>query len=236
MVPAPQIPILFWSAFACFGEGHPPKSAMKSFPSLFVSGAASGTPKSGKARDLPLTPLATAALQAHPRRGVWVFSQEDGSMLSKGQCKWPLFRARDRAGLEHLGWHEMRHTFASNLVMRGGPLKAVQEPLGAQAASSCAATARRARSVFRAWASAAASVPACYASTSASTSWAGPARPHRRHLEALPGPSTYRVGNVGNTPHSRKSAQTHPWSDAEFASLVTDLKCVSPDTDCLATW
>jgi len=34
-----------------------------------------------------------------------------------------------RAGIRDIGWHVRRHTFASHLVMRGVPLKAVQELL-----------------------------------------------------------------------------------------------------------
>lgn len=90
-----------------------------------------GTPKSGKSRDVPLGASVVRTLQRHRHlRGPWVFCQDDGSMLTKGQIKWPLLRAQRKAGLKELGWHDLRHTFASHLVMRGVPLKAVQELLG----------------------------------------------------------------------------------------------------------
>lgn len=90
-----------------------------------------GTPKSGKSRDVPLGASVVKVLQKHRHlRGPWVFCQEDGSMLTKGQIKWPLRRAQRKAGLTELGWHDLRHTFASHLAMRGVPLKAVQELLG----------------------------------------------------------------------------------------------------------
>ena len=50
-------------------------------------------------------------------------------MPTKGAIKAPLANALKRAQLRHIGRHALRHTFASHLVMRGAPIKAVQELL-----------------------------------------------------------------------------------------------------------
>lgn len=88
------------------------------------------TPKNGRAREIPLSKQAVTALREHPRRGEVVFSAPDGTMLSKGAMRWPLWNVCKGAGLRRIGWHVARHTFASHLVMRGAPLKAVQELMG----------------------------------------------------------------------------------------------------------
>ena len=90
-----------------------------------------GTPKSGKKREVPLSPELRDALKSHRhRRGAYVFCSVDGSPFTKGATKWPLWRSCRRAGIRRIGWHCLRHSFASHLVMRGVPLKAVQELMG----------------------------------------------------------------------------------------------------------
>ncbi len=89
------------------------------------------TPKSGRSREVPLCDDVLQALKAYRHlRSDLVFCTEQGGMLNKNRCKHPIRRACRRAGLRRIGWHVLRHTFASHLVMKGAPLKAVQELLG----------------------------------------------------------------------------------------------------------
>jgi integrase len=91
-----------------------------------------GTPKSGKGRDIPLSEQAADALRRLPSRfrGELVFPSETGRIFGIGQCRRALYRTCRKAGLRRIGWHVLRHTFASHLVMKGVPLKVVQELLG----------------------------------------------------------------------------------------------------------
>jgi len=92
-------------------------------------------PKSGKPREVPLGDDVLAALKGHRHLRTHVFDNADGSILTVGQCRKAMDRIWKRAGLRQLGWHVLRHTFASHLVMRGATLKAVQE-LGGWASMS----------------------------------------------------------------------------------------------------
>lgn len=90
-----------------------------------------GTPKSGKKREVPLGAEALAALKAHRHlKSEFVFCGAAGAMLTKGETKRPLWSACKRAGLRLVGWHVLRHTFASQLAMRGAPMRAIQELMG----------------------------------------------------------------------------------------------------------
>jgi integrase len=88
-------------------------------------------PKSGKHREVAMSPQLARILKAHRHlKGRLVFSSADGSMLSKDMVKRILPAACRRAGLREIQWHVLRHSFASHLVMANVPLKAVQELLG----------------------------------------------------------------------------------------------------------
>jgi len=90
-----------------------------------------GSPKSNRARLVPLCDEAVEALQAHRhQRGPYVFCDAKGRLLTDNLCKAPLVRAWKGAGLRPVNWHMLRHTFASHLVMKGAHIKAVQELLG----------------------------------------------------------------------------------------------------------
>lgn len=90
------------------------------------------TPKNGKSREIWLNDELVAVfenlLKGKPNR--LIFGNEKGHHLNSEQCKWPIWRACDKAEIRRVRWHVLRHTFASHLTMLGVPLKVVQELLG----------------------------------------------------------------------------------------------------------
>jgi integrase len=90
-----------------------------------------GTPKSGHGRRVPLGDDVIAALRAHRHElGQYVFFRRRGKMIYTRAAHDGIRSCFRIAGMNHSGWHILRHTFASHLVMRGVALKAVQELLG----------------------------------------------------------------------------------------------------------
>lgn len=93
-------------------------------------------PKGGKTRHVPLSGELLAELkrmrQLHDP-GELIFCHPSGRAWTFNEPTAPLLRACKRVGLRKLGgWHVLRHTFASHLVMRGVSLKTVQELMGHQ--------------------------------------------------------------------------------------------------------
>jgi integrase len=59
-----------------------------------------------------------------------VFLDPTGANYTIGTWRHGLYRSCRRAGPRSVGWHVLRHTFASHLVMRGATLREVQELMG----------------------------------------------------------------------------------------------------------
>jgi integrase len=87
-------------------------------------------PKNYKNRHIPLSGELLALLRANAQPGGLVFEREQGGPLSQHAATAALTRMCKRRGVKHIGWHALRHTFASHLVMRGVPMRTVQSLLG----------------------------------------------------------------------------------------------------------
>ena len=92
--------------------------------------------KSGEARRVPMNDEARELLRSLPSRlkSAWVFSsQNDKTPLdAKNLVSRVFLPALEKAGITGLHWHDLRHTFASRLVMAGVDLRTVQELMGHQ--------------------------------------------------------------------------------------------------------
>ena len=90
------------------------------------------TAKSGKTRHIPLNTDATTAIETWREttgqaQGL-VFPGDQGERM--GSVKTAFNRLLTHAGIENFRFHDLRHTFASKLVMAGVDLNTVRELLG----------------------------------------------------------------------------------------------------------
>lgn len=91
------------------------------------------TPKNGRHRRIPMSPELAEVLRASRHLGgELVFPREDGTHLSGHCVRRPMDRVIRATGLPRIAFHDLRHSFASQLVMAGVPIRAVQEFLGHQ--------------------------------------------------------------------------------------------------------
>jgi integrase len=88
--------------------------------------------KSGKGRQIPINDQAARVFRElrkkNQLKSPYVFCDSKGNRFH--EVKRSFTSACKKAGLEDFRFHDLRHTFASHLVMNGVGLKAVQELLG----------------------------------------------------------------------------------------------------------
>lgn len=90
-----------------------------------------GPTKTGRHRSVSLTRGLLDALAAiEHRRSRLVFCRSDGRPMTLWMLHGCLQRTLRRAGLRRIRWHDLRHTFASQLASAGVPLHQIQAWLG----------------------------------------------------------------------------------------------------------
>jgi integrase len=88
------------------------------------------SPKSNRERHIPLDADLLDMLQVRKRSSGYVFLDTDGMPFDNKRLARRMRKLCKETGLRRIGWHTLRHTFASHLVTRGVPLAAVKELLG----------------------------------------------------------------------------------------------------------
>ena len=87
--------------------------------------------KSGRTRHIPLNPEAFATLtewRSDSESTEWVFPGQSGQPMKSIKSAWQHLLVK--TGIQDFRWHDLRHTFASRLVMNGVDLNTVRELLG----------------------------------------------------------------------------------------------------------
>ncbi len=96
----------------------------------------SGTPKSGAGRVVPMAPEVAQALAAHSQRGPvrsdadLVFSGTRGGHVDANKLRLRYYAALERAGVQRVRIHDLRHTFGTVCAAKGIPQTTIKEWMG----------------------------------------------------------------------------------------------------------
>jgi integrase len=97
-----------------------------------------GTPKSRRSsRAVPLADAVASELKQHSQRSSFqgdddlVFAHPAlGTVLDPSKLQKRFRKAVEQAGLRHIRFHDLRHTFGTRMAAAGAPLRAIQEWMG----------------------------------------------------------------------------------------------------------
>ncbi|TEA58548.1 site-specific integrase [Pseudomonas sp. CH235] len=93
--------------------------------------AAGATTKTSDTRHIPMNKETVRVLEDWKKlagKSRYVFPSQEGGRLEDVKSAW--LKLLERAEIEGFRWHDMRHDFASRLVMAGVPLNTVRDLLG----------------------------------------------------------------------------------------------------------
>lgn len=86
--------------------------------------------KNGERRDIPMNETVLATLKGLVQKGELVFPNSNGVKIDNTQIHLAFHEALKKSKIEDFHFHDLRHTFASNLMMNGAELNDVRELLG----------------------------------------------------------------------------------------------------------
>jgi integrase len=106
-------------------------------------------PKNNRTRHIPLDVDVYTMLYRRKQSTGYVFVTRDGQPFNNNRLYDAIGKVCAQAGLRKIGWHTLRHTFASHLAMRGVPLPAIKELMGHAAITTTMRYAHVAPSTLR---------------------------------------------------------------------------------------
>ena len=95
-----------------------------------ISREIEGSPKNNKIRSVPLSLRVVQMLKNRDRYSVYIFHDKKGLPLKYTCCRLRLKKLCKKANLRLIGWHTLRHSFASHLAARNNSVIAIKELLG----------------------------------------------------------------------------------------------------------
>lgn len=89
-----------------------------------------GTPKNNRTRIIPLIESVYRVLKERSKKESYIFVEREGVVLKYNYCLDNLVMLCKKAGIRRIGWHDLRHTFATHLEANGASILTIKDLLG----------------------------------------------------------------------------------------------------------